>query len=504
MITIELPVARSVWASIALALCLACPSGGEAFQVPSDVAVEAGGDLVVTDRRAGVIIRVAPATGDRSILSGDGVGAGAALEAPGDVAIEATGDIVLVDGRFGPEVIVRVDPVTGDRTILSGAGVGAGPALSDAGPLAIEASGDIVVGLGAGAVVRLDPTTGDRAVVSDSGTGTGPLLSSVIGIAVEASGDLVVVDLSAAAVLRIDPATGERTVLSDAGTGAGPAFSVPAHVALEASGDVLVADLGTAAVLRVDPVTGDRVIVSGAGVGAGPLLSSPSGLATEASGDVVVTDNGLRAVLRVDVATGDRTLVQIECPATPTLACATGFARAKLSIIDRPVGKERLIAKFVKGPAITQADLGDPTGADLTGYALCLYDEIGTRVASLAVSRANEICGVQFAQFPKPCWRSLGGSPPSGKGFAYKDVFAESAGISKITLKGGQAGKSKLLIKGGNNVAKGQTSFPGGMAAALTSATSVTMQMIGDNGACFGTVLGDITKQESDLFKAKN
>jgi len=125
--------------------------------------------------------------------------------------VEASGDLVVTDA--GLSAVVRVDPVTGDRTIVSDAGTGAGPALNYPPGIAVEASGDLVViESSLNAVLRVDPVTGDRTIVSDAGTGAGPAFLSPVGIAVVATGDLVVTDPTLNVVLRVDPITGDRTV----------------------------------------------------------------------------------------------------------------------------------------------------------------------------------------------------------------------------------------------------------------------------------------------------
>ena len=105
------------------------------------------------------------------------VGSGPDFGDPSDIAVEASGDLVVVDRDL--DAVVRVDPVTGDRTIVSDAGTGAGPAFVSPGSIAVEASGDLVVTDPAlRAVVRVDPVTGDRTIVSDAGTGAGQLQPS--------------------------------------------------------------------------------------------------------------------------------------------------------------------------------------------------------------------------------------------------------------------------------------------------------------------------------------
>lgn len=223
-----------------------------------------------------------------------------------DAATLAPGDLLVAD--FGVDAIVRVDPTTGDRTIVSGAGVGSGPTLQQPRGILVEPAGQIIVtDATLQAVLRIDPATGNRTLVSNASIGTGPALAAPLGVARDAAGNLLVVDIALDAVFRIDRATGNRTIMSDATHGAGPIFGNPAVVGLDPAGRVLVGDQVLDALVQVDPASGDRTVIAGSGVGGGPAFSSPIGLAF-AGGKALVADN-VQAVFSVDLATGNRATV---------------------------------------------------------------------------------------------------------------------------------------------------------------------------------------------------
>jgi hypothetical protein len=79
--------------------------------------------LVVVDDFLDAVIRVHPATGDRTIVSGidprNGllIGAGPPLRRPISIAVEANGTLVV--GDIFHQAVFRVDPLTGDREVLS-------------------------------------------------------------------------------------------------------------------------------------------------------------------------------------------------------------------------------------------------------------------------------------------------------------------------------------------------------------------------------------------------
>ncbi len=179
------------------------------------------------------------------------------------------------------------------------------------------------------------------------------------------------------------------------------------------------------------------------------------------------------------------------CPPAPDPSCGAAAKALLLVKADKP-GKEKLIAKLLNGPELSQTDFGNPLSAGGTEYALCLYDQSDSLAGGVPVDRAGDIC------FDKPCWKALGGAPPDGSGYSYADKARESFGVFKLLLKGGAAGSSKALLKG-----KGPT-LPDGIPAALQSSTSVTMQLRASDAQCVSATLTDIKKQEAAFFKGKS
>ena len=180
------------------------------------------------------------------------------------------------------------------------------------------------------------------------------------------------------------------------------------------------------------------------------------------------------------------------CPSEPSTTCLEGWGKGMLLVKETTAGKEKLIAKFVKGPEIPASDFGDPSVVDGTSYAACIYDDQGAFVDSLEIDRAGLACG------PKICWRPMG-----SRGFMYKDSNASADGVSLMRLIAGPAGRSMILIKGANNSRKGQLELPTGISAGLFESDSVTVQLVGsDAPECFSMTLGKIKKQQSHSFKA--
>ncbi len=180
-----------------------------------------------------------------------------------------------------------------------------------------------------------------------------------------------------------------------------------------------------------------------------------------------------------------------DCPPVADGECVSGFAKGFLRIKEGIVGRERLSIKMSGGPALLQTDFGNPLMSQGTAYGVCIYDDVGQLSGAATVDRAGDLC------FGRPCWKSVGKDPPDGKGFRYKDRGRNADGIETILYKGGPAGGSSLKVKGRG------TDLPTGIAAALESSTSATVQLRPLDAACFTVTMDEIRKQDSDVFKAK-
>jgi hypothetical protein len=139
------------------------------------------------------------------------------------------------------------------------------------------------------------------------------------------------------------------------------------------------------------------------------------------------------------------------CGATPIGGCDGPGKGAVLLKNDTDNSKDKLLWKWLKGPSMTQGDFGNPaTGT--TSYTLCIYDDNNLE-ESLAVP-------------PVTNW-----NPVSTKGYQYQDAGGSVLGLTKILLKGGGAGQSKILVKGkGGNLPQ--------PALAFSQSINVTVQLL--------------------------
>jgi hypothetical protein len=166
--------------------------------------------------------------------------------------------------------------------------------------------------------------------------------------------------------------------------------------------------------------------------------------------------------------------------------------QAQLQSNDAHSGKETLKLRWSKiTTTTTRASFGNPVN-DSTVAAFCLFNDAGTPVGELIVHRAGQNCGT------KPCWKLTG-----KQGLSYKDKLASADGVTKIGFVGGAAGKGKASGQGKNNAAKGLTSLPKNLSAALTGNKSPTIELVTSDGFCVGATMNKVVKDVAQQYKAQ-
>jgi sugar lactone lactonase YvrE len=262
------------------------------------------GEIVIADRGgsgiAGALYRLPPDGVPRPIATSEPLGL------PSGVAVDRDGSLVVADARFDePGRIVRVDPVTGGVTTLA-----EGWPLITPSAVAIEQSGDVLVAdLDAGS--RLDFARGSLAGTGalyrlPLATGVPALLSldccrwNAAAVTQTPTGELAVVDLGFrvfegdGALVLVDPTTGvQRPIATSI-----PLLD-PSGIVAEPTGSLLVTEatnpqVGTAAILAVEPRTGTVTVLA-----TGHPIVDPRGIAITPTGDLIVADSAARAIYRI-------------------------------------------------------------------------------------------------------------------------------------------------------------------------------------------------------------
>jgi len=189
------------------------------------------------------------------------------------------------------------------------------------------------------------------------------------------------------------------------------------------------------------------------------------------------------------------------CSATPqTSPDASLAADGMLLIKETRPGRELLKITFKHLLGLRDVNpFGDPvTGT--TSYAICIYDDADTLVAQMEVDQAQQDCGTP----PKPCWRTI----PRGVKYGDKDSTAD--GMKRIIMKGDGPSpdrrrnllpSSKIIVRGENNAAKGQTSLPTGIAAALQGNRKAMVNVVTSDGDIFILDLLSVKTADGLVFR---
>jgi sugar lactone lactonase YvrE len=283
------------------------------FSSPNGLAFDGSGNLYVADQRNSTIRKITPA-GQVSTVAGspgldgklDGTGAAARFELPTGLALDAGGNLLIADAY---NLLVRRMTAAGQVSTVASVPFGANDGRSAGqfvvGGVAGDPAGNVYATNGVG-TRRIAPN-GDVTIIEgvdhvDGMFGTRSF--DPRGITTDKAGNVYVADLA----LGISKAAPGGALVSLAGNGslgnadgspATSSFSHPAALAVDSTGNIYVADTGSNSIRKVAP-DGHVQTVVGAAVGAGPLghaVASPKGIAIDSQGDLYVTSG--QAVLKI-------------------------------------------------------------------------------------------------------------------------------------------------------------------------------------------------------------
>ena len=239
---------------------------------PRGVAVNAEGDIFVSDYQNKSVVKISAASGTPASVSTGSL----SLGGPTGLAVDGAGDLFIADSPNNRVVEV---PALGTPSLVSTGTY----ALSDPSGLAIDGAGDLLItDSGNNRVVEV-PAGGGTPTLVNTGSFT---LTQPTGVAVDGAGDVFVADLNAAQKRVVEvPATGSPALVN---TSTYPLGS-PQGIAVDAAGDVLIADAGNNRILEVTP-GGSQSTVESTGAG------QPYGIAVDGTGDVFTASIGLNQV----------------------------------------------------------------------------------------------------------------------------------------------------------------------------------------------------------------
>ncbi|MGI8785708.1 MAG: IPT/TIG domain-containing protein [Acidobacteriota bacterium] len=314
------------------------PAAAATLLLPSRIAFDAGGNLLIADtgngriRRvdsAGIITTVAgEATAPQGIGDG-GPGLAASLSGPRGIAVGKQGDLYIAD--TWNHLIRRIDAKTGVITTIAGTGDqgfsgdgGSALAAQLSAPNAVTVDKDgnlLVVDIGNNRIRKIDLTSGIIRTVAGGGQpffgigdglqATAALLNDPVSVVVDAAGNLFIADASHGLVRRVDPAGIITTVAGggqeyDDNFPANQTRLLPADVVVDSAGNLFVVDFNRGAVRRIDAVT--RIVTRVAG-GEDPAdrlgdngpavvarVSYPRSIALDGAGNLFIADTDIHRI----------------------------------------------------------------------------------------------------------------------------------------------------------------------------------------------------------------
>jgi streptogramin lyase len=322
--TFSIAAATSTYAGLSAGGYAEGAKASALFSSPQGVVADAAGNLYVADSFNNAIRKIST-TGIVTTLAGgatagftNGTGAAASFYSPQYIAIDASGNLYVTD--IGNNAIRKVTPAGVVTTLAggnnasydNGAGTSTLVRFLPTG-LAVDAAGNVYVAEKSNNLIRKITPAGAVSTLAGTGVrGIGDAVgilayfSSPTGIAVDAQGIVYVADTGNNAIRQI---TADGTVTTYIGnpTAQPNLLNAPVAMAFDKTGNLFITDQSG----RIMEVTTSKVLYSIAGnintagytegTGTAAQFNKPSGLTTDASGNIYVADYNNNVIRKLTV-----------------------------------------------------------------------------------------------------------------------------------------------------------------------------------------------------------
>ncbi|MBZ5684902.1 MAG: Ig-like domain repeat protein [Acidobacteriia bacterium] len=262
------------------------PIGGVTISLPSDIAVDAAGNVYIADTGNSQIVKINP-QGSASVLAISGLST--ALSFPKGITVDGSGTLYIADS--GNNRVVTVTSA-GIGTVVSTPSV----TLSSPQGVALDQSGNLFIADTNNNCIVEVTAAGTASMVSITGLGTA--LNTPTGLAIDPTGNLYIADSLNSRIVKVAAGGSAGSLLAISGLGT--ALDTPRGVAVDGLGNVYIADTNNN---RIVTVTSGGV---GSPLSTGAVsLSLPQGVAVSTFGTVYIADtSNNRAVSKASNAVG--------------------------------------------------------------------------------------------------------------------------------------------------------------------------------------------------------
>jgi trimeric autotransporter adhesin len=345
----------------------ACGDGGAATSAqlsnPQGVAVDTGGNIYVSDsgdRR----IRIVATSGTISVYAGsgnpcnpnkgcgdNGPAAAANFSNPFQIALDASGNLLITDPpenrirevSAGTQIITTVAG-TGLASFSGDGGLATAAGLNGTRGVAVDASGNVVIADTGNQRVRQFIVGGNINTLAGGGNGndgsvaTSAILGAARGVALDSAGNLYIADTYNNRIREVTPSNPPAsygTITTIVGTGIAGFFgsgkpaltaelNFPSGVALDSANNLYIADTGNFVIRQYNPNTGrisnfagipqQSCKTSSCGDG-GPALQAtfgmPTSVALDTAGNVYMADAGTHRIRVVNTGAATITIAGV-------------------------------------------------------------------------------------------------------------------------------------------------------------------------------------------------
>ncbi len=356
-------------------------------------AIDAVGNLYVTDSNNGQVVKIAAGTLVQSVvLNGLSNPVAVALDGGGNLYVAENSGVLLVPNENGTLN-------TADQSMVSLAGVGA------AAGVALDAAGNLYVS---------DATHGTVVEAPSGGGGLQSIatgLANPRGIAVDTAGNVYVTS---------DGGVTEYPAGGGSGTAVGSGYVKASSVAVDAAGTVYVADTTAGQIVQV-PTTGAQSVFAVSGI------TAPAGVTVDAAANVYVSDtNNLYAVNRTQAGAFDFGSVNVGSSSAAQTLTVTNVGNGQLTLTNlavtggfsqQPSGGTDCTGstQLAKGTSCAIAIVFTPTGNGGASGTVTLTDNALNNTSSTQSATLSGI-GVTSQQnqtitFPNPGSQTYGVAP---------------------------------------------------------------------------------------------